>query len=216
MKTNSIALILIAASLVACNRPSNPDPPSGEYGSTKDSIRTSDTVKHAEGQALQENTFATKAAIGGMMEVESSANMIKSTENPDVQTLATVMVKDHSMANSELIAIAKKEKIQIPLTLPKEKVDIMKRMDQYKEEEKNRFYADLMVKEHQEAVNLFTTASQSEQNAALKQFAIKKLPVLKHHLMEAQNVQKIMHRIAPDKGDYPLKTSKDRSKTADH
>jgi putative membrane protein len=211
MKSIKLYVALASAILMACGRPSNPTPPDEQNQSAKDSIKASDTTKRDAAQTIT-NSFATKAAIGGMMEVESSANMIKSTENPDVQTLATIMVKDHSMANQELTAIAKKEKLNIPVALPPDKVNIMKQM----EEEKNRFYANLMVKEHEEAVALFTTASQSETNAALKAFAGKKLPTLKHHLMEAKNVQKIMNNIKGDKGDMPLKTSKDRSHTPGH
>jgi putative membrane protein len=102
------------------------------------------------------------------------------------------------------------------MALPQDKIDVMKRMDALKEDEKNRFYADLMVKEHEEAVTLFSNASLHESNLTLKNFANKKLPTLKHHLMEAKNVQKIIHSIANDKGDRPLKTSKDRTKMADH
>jgi putative membrane protein len=211
MKTKQITIaVLMAATLLACRRPNNPTPPDEQNHSTKDSAQMFDTAhKNSISKATGENIFATKAAIGSMMEVESSANMIESTENPDVQTLATIMVKDHSMASKELQAIAKKENLKIPLALPQEKVDIMKKMDALKEEEKNLFYADLMVKEHVEAIALFATASAQEGNAALKSFAAKKLPILKHHLMEAQNVQKILKRIQPDKGDFPLKQSKD-------
>jgi putative membrane protein len=211
MKKQYIVIsVLILAFFIACNRPSNPDPPEEQNHSAKDSIKLNDTANNAQQTATIDNTFATKAAIGGMTEVESSANMIKSTENPDVQTLATIMVRDHGTANKELSAIAGKQGIKIPTELPKEKVDLMKKMDTFKEDEKNLYYANLMVKEHLEAVALFTDASKSEANGALKNFAAQKLPILKHHLMEAQNVQKMLKSIQSDKGDKPLKISKDR------
>ncbi|MDQ7948745.1 MAG: DUF4142 domain-containing protein [Pedobacter sp.] len=211
MKTTHLTTaILIATALAACNRPSNPTPPEEQNYAAKDSITANDTAKNVNGQAGITNEFATKAAIGGMMEVESSADIIKSTENPDVQTLATIMVKDHGMANLELAAIAKKEGIALPIALPKEKADIKKKMDGNKDEyAKNVFYADLMVKEHQEAIDLFAQASAHETNAALKAFATKKLPILKHHLMETQHVLDILKSIKGDKGNLPLKQSKD-------
>jgi putative membrane protein len=216
MKNSNFYLAIASTIFIACSGSTNPTPPEEQNHSAKDSIKMSDTTRREAGQQLNTNDFATKAAIGGMMEVESSANMIKSTENPDIQTLATIMVKDHSTANQELAGIAKKEKLNLPLALPQEKVNMMKQMDALHEEEKNRFYADLMVKEHEEAVALFTYASQNEGNIALKNFASQKLPTLKHHLMEAKNVQKIMHSIANDKGDKPLRISKDRSQIGGH
>jgi len=154
------------------------------------------------------NDFATKAAIGGMMEVETSARMIKSTENPDIQTLATMMVKDHGAANKELMSIAKKVKLQLPTALPKEKTEVIAKMEPLKEDEKNQFYADLMVKEHNEAVALFEQASANE-TGDLKAFAIKHLPILKLHRGHAISVQKMINSIKGDKGDRPLKISKD-------
>jgi putative membrane protein len=169
-----------------------------------------DTNAQAEQtQATIQNTFATKAAIGGMMEVESSARMIKSTENPDIQTLATMMVKDHTAANRELIVLAKKLGIQLPTALPKEKTDLLIKMEPLQEYEKNRFYSDLMVKEHNEAIALFETAAKNE-SGELQAFAVKHLPTLKLHRDHAITVQKIIHSIQGDKGDVPLKITKDR------
>ena len=67
-----------------------------------------------------------------------------------------------------------------------------------------------MVKEHEAAVKLFRDAENTETNGKLAQFAKSKLPTLSHHLMEARNVLKIMKSIRGDKGDYPLKISKDK------
>lgn len=156
------------------------------------------------------NTFATKAAIGSMMEIESSALMIKRTENRDIQNLATIMVKDHTMAQKELKTIALNGNISLPQSLPNEKLAIIAKLDSLKEDERNHYYAELMVKEHEEAVKLFKEASTSEADTKLAQFAKSKLPTLEHHLMEAKNVWKIMQAIRGDKGDYPLKISKDR------
>lgn len=157
------------------------------------------------------NTFATNAAIGSMMEIESSALMIKRTENRDIQNLATIMVKDHTVAQKELKAIAENGKISLPQSLPNEKQAILVKLDSLKEDERNHYYAELMVKEHEEAVKLFKNASNSEADTILAQFAKSKLPTLEHHLMEAKNVLKIMQAIRGDKGDYPLKISKDRA-----
>lgn len=206
MKTSNLMFTLLtSATLFACSSDSN-------TSSTND---TSEIAKEPVDSALLNapnvNNFAQKAAIGGMMEVESSARMIKYTENPDIQTLATIMVKDHSTANAELKAIAKDEALNLPQTLPQEKLDILKKLDGLQEESRNREYAALMVKEHQEAVALFTAATRSESNAALKAFAQKHLPVLEAHLSHSQSVNKMMQSIKNDKGNMPLGTSKDRN-----
>lgn len=181
----------------------------------KDSSQKAEIAREPDNQTIADtnlaatiNDFATKAAIGGMMEVETSARMIKSTENPDIQTLATMMVKDHGAANKELMFIAKKLKLQLPTELPKEKTEILAKMEPLKEDEKNQFYSDLMVKEHNEAVALFEQASSNE-TGELKTFALKHLPILKLHRSHAISVQKMSNSIKGDKGDRPLKISKE-------
>jgi putative membrane protein len=205
MKMRSIiSTLILALSLVACNPKQTPSSQNDTTEIAKDPVDT----------ALTHNTmydgFAEKAAIGGMMEVESSAKMIKFTENPDIQTLATMMVKDHGMANKELEGIANKQQLNLPQTLPSDKLEELKKLDELKEEELNRYYAALMVKEHREAVALFTSASQTEPNGTLKAFALKHLPTLKAHLLHAETVNKMIESIRNDRGDQPLKTSKDR------
>lgn len=158
------------------------------------------------------NDFAAQAAIGSMMETESSAHMIKLTENPDIQNLATIMVRDHSTAQHELKEIAKAEKISLPQDLPQAQKNILAKLDSLKEDERNFYYARLMVSEHEKAIKLFSQASSTAHNKKLIQFAADKLPVLKHHLAEANQVYKIMQKIIGDKGDYSIKIEQSQSK----
>jgi putative membrane protein len=205
MKTKYLLLCALTGTLLfACNPKQTPSSQNDTTEIAKDPVDTTLATNP------EMDNFATKAAIGGMMEVESSAKMIKFTENPDIQTLATMMVKDHGAANKELEKIAKQEKLNLPQTLPADKLEKLEALSALKEEEANRYYADLMVKEHTEAVALFTTASENETNSTLKAFATKHLPTLKAHAMHAEKINKIMQSIKNDKGDAPLKTSKDR------
>lgn len=158
------------------------------------------------------NEFAAKAAIGNMMEIESSAHMIKLTENRDVQNLATIMVKDHTATQTELASIAKQQKIFLPQTLPIAQKQMLEKIDSLKEDERNLYYTELMLTEHEKAVALFDKASKQESNTALAKFASIKLPALKHHLAETKRVLDIMHKIKNDKGDQPLKISQSREK----
>lgn len=204
MKKISLLSLLAGTMLMACQQNQSPS-------SQNDLTQIKEEKIDPKLEQGTPNSFATKAAIGNMMEVESSALMIKRTENRDIQQLATIMVKDHSMAKKELQAIALKEQIALPQVLPTEKKNILSNLDSLKEDERNQYYAELMVKEHEEAVALFKTVGKNEKNAALAKFANSKLPTLEHHLMEARNVLKIMQIIRGDKGDRPLKISQEQS-----
>lgn len=194
---------LLAIGAVACRQ--NPNP-----SSQNNLEQIAQTPKDDALDSGANNEFVAKAAIGNMMEIESSAHMIKLTENRDIQNLATIMVKDHTAAKRELANIAKQQKIFVPQTLPIAQKQMLTRIDSLKEDERNSYYVELMVKEHEKAVALFEQASKQESNAELAKFAANKLPGLKHHLAEAKRVWDIMEKIKNDKGDQPLKISRSR------
>lgn len=178
------AAMALGATVYACNpKPST----SSQNDTTQIAKQPIDTALVG---APNSNEFAAQAAIGGMTEVESSAKMIKRTENSEIQTMAVMMVKDHGAANAELKAIAKKQKMNLPQTLPQEKLQAITQIESLAEEAQNLAYAQLMVNEHEQAVSLFTSASQGETNAELKAFATKHLPTLKAHLAHAKSVLK--------------------------
>jgi uncharacterized protein (DUF305 family) len=58
-------------------------------------------------------------------------------------------------------------------------------------------YIHSAIDEHQAAVQLFTTESQSGDNADLKRFAAETLPTIQHHLQMAQSMEADMSRTAP-------------------
>jgi putative membrane protein len=198
-----IACIFLVGALSSCQR--NQDP-----CSQNDLTQIAETPKDKALTKGTRNAFAIEAALGTMMEIESSAHMIKHTENRDIQNLATIMLKDHLMAERELKSLAKQSKLYVPQELPKDKLAVLKHLDGLDEFERNLFYAKLMVKEHETAVKLFSTASNNS-DPKLAQFAANKLPHLEHHLAEARVVLDIMRKISGDQGEYPLKISQSRN-----
>ncbi|WP_162796289.1 DUF4142 domain-containing protein [Pedobacter namyangjuensis] len=188
------AAMALGATVYACN----PKPSTSSQNDTTQIAK--DPVDTALVGAPNSSEFAAQAAIGGMTEVESSAKMIKRTENPEIQTMAVMMVKDHGAANAELKAIAKKEKMNLPQALPQEKLQAIADIESMSEEAQNLAYAELMVREHEQAVSMFSSAGQSEPNPALKAFASKHLPTLKAHLAHAQSVLKNLSGAAKKSG----------------
>ncbi len=197
--------MLAGCYLASCNQSPNPS-----SQNDLEQIRKEKPDPHlVEGTA---NNFAANAAIGSMMEIESSALMIKRTENRDIQNLATVMVKDHLMAQKELKEIALKENLSLPQSLPPEKLLILSKLDSLKDDERNHYYAELMVMEHEDAVRLFRNAGKNDANASLADFARAKLPILEHHLMEANHVFKMMRNNRGDQTGISPRTTGDKSK----
>lgn len=207
MKTYSIIITCLWLALVyACQSPEQRAFGDTALANNKDAVDSNATTLNAA-----EKSFAEKASISSFMEEEFATKMLKTTENPDVQNLATIMLKEHKQANTELANIAKKLRIQLPRTIPADKQSLLDKFEDMEEYEKNLTYTNLMVKEHKKAITIFTEGTKVN-NKDLSAFAKAKLPRLKKHLQEAKRVQDIMLKIKNDKGDIPLKRSNDNDK----
>jgi putative membrane protein len=174
-------------------------------------ITSNDTniVKKSDQKMVEEDrrTFFTNAAIGGLMEVEASAKLLETTKsNPKVVAHAEMIKRDHQKANKELKQLAKDENFILPTVLPTAKLEQLKQFEALNDEAKNEFYLNLMIAEHNEAINLFGLAeSMDDQNIA--NFATKTLPVLRHHYKMTVDLKNSLLKDKKDQGDDVLKIS---------
>src|SRR5262249_44413101 len=68
-------------------------------------------------KAVTDNTFVTKAAEGGMAEVEFGKLAVEKASNDQVKQFGQRMVDDHSKANDELKTIAQQKNITLPTAI---------------------------------------------------------------------------------------------------
>ncbi len=138
--------------------------------------------------AATSNDFVDEAAQGGITEVAIGKLALEKSASADVKAFAQHMVTDHTKANEELVALAKKLDIEVPddadLT-DKAKKAIL----EIREESFDKSYANNQVAAHEKTVELFEKEAASSDNAELKAFATKTLPTLKAHLEKAKALQ---------------------------
>ncbi|MFI5452938.1 DUF4142 domain-containing protein [Pedobacter sp. UC225_61] len=213
MKTRILFLLTIISFSFACrNAEQKQDEASAEPVTSNDT----NIIKKSDKKMKQEDktTFFTNAAIGGMMEVEASSRILAETKNnPAVLAHAKMIKDDHMKANEELKAIAKRENFVLPTTLPKAKLKILKDLESLNDEAKNEFYINLMVTEHNEAINLFTVAS-GMPIESISAFATKTLPILRHHYDMTVKIREDILKEKANQGDDPLKISNKRKNNA--
>ena len=134
--------------------------------------------------------FAVDAADGGMLEVALGKLAEKKAKDAAVKKLGTQMVKDHSKANMELKALAKEKNLTIPGEMsPK----CQKKIDELNEKKGRDFdkaYADLMVSDHKEDIDEFKKEANNGNDTQISNWAKNTLPILEHHLMMSEEVQK--------------------------
>jgi putative membrane protein len=87
------------------------------------------------------------------------------------------MVKDHSAANEELMAMAKEENIQLPAA---------KSPGSWKSD---KDYIDMMVKDHEKDLAEFQAEAKDGSDPDLKKFAEKTSKIIEKHLQMAKDTQ---------------------------
>ncbi|MCU1236166.1 MAG: outer membrane protein [Candidatus Solibacter sp.] len=152
--------------------------------------------------AQDDKTFVMNAALGGMTEVELGKLAVQKASNESVKSFGQKMVDDHSKINDDLKAVAAQEKIDIPVSLDSKHQATVDRLSKLSGAAFDRAYVRDMVKDHDQDVMEFKKESQSGQNAAIREFATRTLPILQEH-------QRMIHEIS---AGNMKSTSADRSK----
>jgi putative membrane protein len=141
----------------------------------------SSTLKHGD------KSFIEDAAKAGMEEVAVSQAALPHLMNAPVKDFAQMMVSDHTGANTELKALAAKKGV----VLATKPVDT-KKWETKKEKGYDEDYIEKMVKDHDDAVDLFSKAAKNADDPDVRAFAAKTLPALQAHQTKAKELKKIV------------------------
>lgn len=161
------------------------------YSATNSNIVNGSSAMNASDNrmASTQNDFWTKAAQGGIAEVEISQLAVKKAQNPEVKNFAQRMVADHTKANNELKALAAKKNITLPTETDAAHKAKLNQLEGLSGAEFDRVYVETMVGDHEATVQLFENQAEKEADPDLKAFAVKTLPTLKMHLETIKNIQ---------------------------
>jgi putative membrane protein len=143
----------------------------------------------ADAVSKKDQEFFTKAAGGGMYEVEAGKLAEAKATDPQVKSFGAMLVKDHGAANEELKALASRKGAQLPGALPADKQKKIDKLSQSKNFDKD-FIQEVGLKDHKADIGLFEKASKGADDADVKAFAAKTLPTLRQHREHAQGLEK--------------------------
>jgi len=139
-----------------------------------------------------DSEFMTKAASGGMLEVELGKVVAQRATTPAAKQFAQQMVTDHTKANNELKALAAKKNLTLPASLGDDQKKVYDEVLTEKGAKLDQKYVSEMVDDHEEDVKEFQEASTKAGDPAVKAFAAKTLPVLQMHLVMIKKIQAAM------------------------
>lgn len=200
---------LLAIYCFACN---NPQKEKDASQTTADTTLTSNTGTPLDTNKLDTTvvSFFENAALGGMVEVESSTKIEKLTKNQAVKVFAAMMVKDHGTIGKKLEMLAQQKGFDLPKVLPTSKLSLIGKLDEFKDEARNDYYVKLMINEHKNAIDLFSMGERSK-DASVSKFATENLPTIRAHYEQILKIDTLLQKPKANQGDDPLKIS-DRKK----
>lgn len=145
-------------------------------------------VAHAE-VSKKDQEFITKAAGGGLYEVEAGKLAQSRGSSEEVKSFGAMLVKDHSATNEELKALASAKGAALPSTMPSDKQQRLDKISRAKSFDKE-FVKEVGLDDHKKDISLFEKASKSADDNDVKAFAAKTLPTLKAHREHAEGLRK--------------------------
>jgi len=200
MKKVSIAVLFLSAALffAACNnRDENGSTDTSNTNSSKsgtDSTRgdkPADTTSIANNYAPDKESlnFVTKAASGGMLEVQLGQLAQQKAKSQRVKDFGSMMVTDHSKANNELKSLASSQNITVSSAMLPDHQKHYDMMSKMSGADFDKHYIDMMLDDHKADINEYRKAANRSGNDVFKSFAGKTLPTLQKHLDSAQAIR---------------------------
>jgi putative membrane protein len=136
-----------------------------------------------------DQSFFSQASQANLAEI-AAGKLAETKGNSQVKSLGKQMVTDHTTAQNELVALAKKENITIPMSPDAEHKQALTDLNKLSGKSFDSAYMASQLADHKTAVALFSEESVNGSDPGAKAFATKYLPKLKMHLQMFQGTMK--------------------------
>ena len=138
--------------------------------------------------------FVAQASSSNMLEIQAGTMASQKGVNDAVRDYGKHMVMDHTTAGNELKALAQKKGIAVSDQLMVKQQQQLNTLTPLTGAAFDKAFLALMVQSHQETIDLFTNAAANVNDNDIKSFANAKLPTLRKHLEEAQNLNNTLNK----------------------
>ena len=136
-----------------------------------------------------ERRFIAHAASAGMMEVEAGKLAQERGQSAAVKQFGQMLEQDHTQANNELIQLATSKGVEVPRQMDKEHQAKLDKLRKAKADEFDRMFIEQVGRaDHRKDIADFERAVRESNDADVRGFAQKTLPVLKKHHEQAQQL----------------------------
>lgn len=188
------SLAITMCCFTACNNNSQPKDSIDSAQQKNESIDSASAAVNNTNEDSLENDqdFMVKAASGGLTEVALGKIALNNAASEHVKDFGQMMITDHTKANNELIALAKKKNIAIPSVPGSDEQRDIDKLQQEKGKDFDKDYVNMMIDDHKKDIKEFQDEADNAKDSAIKAFAQKTLPVLQKHLDHIQAIDSAM------------------------
>jgi len=199
MKTKNVLLgsaLALMIGMASCNSTSNNEDAKETAEAINDSTINSTASTDSTANAQEDDAEAVvEIASGGMMEVELAKIAVEKATSSQVKSFAKMLVTDHTKANEELKALATSKNITLPSSLSDKHQKMLNDISEESGKKFDKEYMNMMVKDHKDDIDKFQKIADKGNDAEIKAFASKTLPVLIHHREEAEKIEKMTDKM---------------------
>ena len=193
MKKLGVPLVVIYSILLACNNDAETTNERTDTSTTTTTTTSTDPSPNTAASVVTDeksSTFLMKAANSGMAEVQLAKLAQQKATIDAVKSFAAMLEKDHSAANDQVKNLAGQRNVSLPASPSEDKQKMYTDMEKMTGKAFDREYISMMVKSHNDGINLFEDTRSNASDIDVKNFADKTLPTLKMHLDSAKAIQK--------------------------
>lgn len=191
MKKTFVFLFVFTFIFLACND-------TNETTETTNTSTSSNTATDANitttntGVVTDEKSkeFLTKAANSGIAEVQLAKMAQQKATLDAVKSFAAMLEKDHTAVGDQVKSFASQRNVSLPATASDDKQKMVNDMDKMSGKAFDKEFISMMVKSHNDGINLFEDTRANASDVDIKNFADKTLPTLRMHLDSAKAIQK--------------------------
>ncbi|WP_372395998.1 DUF4142 domain-containing protein [Azospirillum sp. HJ39] len=147
------------------------------------------TATQAGQPAQADRTFAEKAAIGDMFEIQAGKLAQEQAKDGGVKQFGSHMAADHTKTSEAMKALAQQKSMTLPTKLDSDHLQKLDHLRALKADQFDAAYLQGQLEAHQAAVALFRTQAETGKDADLKRFAAQTLPTLEQHLRQVRDLR---------------------------
>jgi putative membrane protein len=133
--------------------------------------------------------FVQQAVATDEFAVGASRIALLRTTHPQIRELAEMLIRDHTASNTELKALPEGSTRVTGTALDETRQRKLVKLTDHLGDDFNRWYVQMMVEEHRDAVRLYRAYAENGEVPMLKAFAQKHLPRLELHGQQARSLQ---------------------------